>query len=184
VTIGNDASCLSSQVNALGSRVIEALLLFLLEHLLHTSSCSFIVCFSPPVTVPTIPAPVTNFTINAFGEGFPGTGTPISQTTPDTVCSIFSKRQTAIETKDSDSDVFRGKVLGVKLLHVFILVVSGLGVGEHILGIKGIFIAEVGVFVGGKGVLFELVSPERLWCVISIIQLWERKSEAIAKNRV
>jgi hypothetical protein len=78
------------------------------------------------------------------------------------------------------SDVFRGKVLGVKLLHVFILV----GVGEHILGIKGIFIAEVGVFVGEKGVLFELASPERLWCMISIIQLWERKSEAIAKNRV
>jgi len=67
VTEGNHASCLITQVDTLGSRV-EALPLSLPEHLLHTSSCSFIECSCCPATPGTIPAPVINFLINAIAE--------------------------------------------------------------------------------------------------------------------
>ena len=72
---------------------MEALLLFFLEHLLHTISGTLIERVCPPVAA-AIPAPGTNFTVNAISKVIPGIGTVISHITPEIQCCLSPLAQT------------------------------------------------------------------------------------------
>ena len=94
--VGNDTGRLIAQVNTLISRVTEALLFFLPDHLVHTSCGTLIEGPGAPV-IATVPPISANTASNTVLEASPCRGTGVSKITPDSHSLTTSCVETVIE---------------------------------------------------------------------------------------
>ena len=94
--ISNDTGCLIAQVNTLISRVTEALLFFLPDHLVHTSCGTLIEGPGAPV-IATVPPISANTASNTVLEASPCRGTGVSKIAPDSHSLTTSCIETVIE---------------------------------------------------------------------------------------
>ena len=89
---------------------MEALLLVLVEYLLHAFPSSFFVGVCFPVTVAAIPASVLNLAVNACLEVPPCIGTITSHITPELLCRSPTFFQAVIKVGGAASTILAGTV--------------------------------------------------------------------------
>lgn len=94
--VSNDTCRRIAQVNTLISRVAEALLLFLPDHLVHTSRGTIIKGSGAPI-IAVIPPIRANPAVNTVLEASPGRGAGVSKITPDSICLTTSLTEAIIE---------------------------------------------------------------------------------------
>jgi hypothetical protein len=108
--VGNYTSCFVTQINTLIGRVMEALLLVLVEYLLHAFPSSFFVGVCFPVTVAAIPAPVLNLAVNPCLEVPPCIGTIATHILPELLSSSPTFPQAVIKVGRAASTILVGTV--------------------------------------------------------------------------